>query len=197
MLIRRLLVTVSRHAPVVAVQTLADPMLSDPSNLEMITVGLESLVAVILTPPSLDPPQVGRSLSPVPYQRWRFHTSCYSPSPPSNRGRIVTRLWGHACGISKLRGPSRLQAEDADEASQHGACGRVLEFMRSGGDALEAHSAAQYRGELSLQLGNFMKLSKSVFGSSTLVASGRCAPARAPPSSPCPAANSCRTTPGV
>ena len=93
MLIRRLLVTVSRHAPVLAVQTLADPLLSEPSNLEMVTVGLESLVAVILTPPSLDPAQVGRSLSPSPYQ-----------PPPFTRPAILQALPPTVVGLSPGRG---------------------------------------------------------------------------------------------
>ncbi len=65
LLIRQLLVNVSQYAPVFAIRVLAEPMLSEPTNLEMVTISLESLMAVILSPPTLHPAKVGRLIRPL------------------------------------------------------------------------------------------------------------------------------------
>ena len=54
-LVRDLLVDISRHAPDFAMETLAGHLLSETTNLEMTTVGLECLLAVLLTPPTYAP----------------------------------------------------------------------------------------------------------------------------------------------
>lgn len=43
---------VSRHVPAFALETLAVQVLNEPTNLEMSTIGLRSLRAVVLSPPT-------------------------------------------------------------------------------------------------------------------------------------------------
>jgi hypothetical protein len=50
-LIQQLLVDVSRHVPAFALELLAVQVLNEPTNLEMSTIGLRSLRAVVLSPP--------------------------------------------------------------------------------------------------------------------------------------------------
>lgn len=51
-LIQQLLVDVSRHVPAFALEMLAVQVLNEPTNLEMSTIGLRSLRAVVLSPPT-------------------------------------------------------------------------------------------------------------------------------------------------
>lgn len=71
------------------------------------------------------------------------------------------------------RGQGEEAGQEMGEAAQEAAAERLVDIMRGGGNPLLVHSAVQYQGELSLQLGKFMKLCKSVFSGSTLVANAR------------------------
>jgi hypothetical protein len=51
-LIQQLLVDVSRHVPAFALEMLTVQVLNEPTNLEMSTIGLRSLRAVLLSPPT-------------------------------------------------------------------------------------------------------------------------------------------------
>lgn len=58
-LIQQLLVDVSRHMPAFALELLAVQVLNEPTNLEMSTIGLRSLRAVVLSPPTFSRTKVG------------------------------------------------------------------------------------------------------------------------------------------
>jgi len=53
-LVQQLLVDISRHVPACALDMLAGHILAEPTNLEMTTIGLRSLLAVTLSPPTYD-----------------------------------------------------------------------------------------------------------------------------------------------
>jgi hypothetical protein len=75
-LIQQLLVDVNRHVPAFALEMLAAQVLNEPTNLEMSTIGLRSLRAVVLSPPTFShdkasgrqavPPHCGSCCMPVP-----------------------------------------------------------------------------------------------------------------------------------
>ena len=59
-LIQQLLVDISRHVPAFALELLAVQVLNEPTNLEMSTIGLRSLRAVVLSPPTFSRDKVHR-----------------------------------------------------------------------------------------------------------------------------------------
>lgn len=64
-LIQQLLVDISQHVPAFALETLAVQVLNEPTNLEMSTIGLRSLRAVVLSPPTYNRAKEQPELSDV------------------------------------------------------------------------------------------------------------------------------------
>lgn len=198
MLIQQLLVDISQHVPAFALETLAVQILNEPTNLEMSTIGLRLLRAVVLSPPTYNRAKVSNFASCIDYcsvtllcavmtdamiaQRPIKHTHVTKQGAKSvlqspHLRQCLCHGLQHQPPSGISTGPAALslsqeqpELSDVDQAT---ASAQLLEFMRSGGRPLEAHAATQFEDRLAAQMDKAMKFYFGVFGGLTLVSGSR------------------------